>query len=89
VYREWPGARLLDDGTGHVYLDVEGTSAVVRVVQAGARPKPLAGAFSREELRAGPAWMTGDHYFHTLNIGTISPVSMSIAGNTQATSLFL
>jgi hypothetical protein len=45
VYREWPGARLLDDGTGHTYLDVEGTSGVVRVVPAEARPAPHAGAF--------------------------------------------
>jgi hypothetical protein len=45
VYRESPSARLLDDGMGHTYLDVEGTSAIVRVVAKGSKPAPNAGAF--------------------------------------------
>jgi hypothetical protein len=45
VYREWPGARLLDDGMGQTYLDVEGTSAVVRVVPESAQGPSRAGVF--------------------------------------------
>ncbi len=46
VYREDPTARLLSNGSiGSIYLDVEGTSAVVRVYRTGSRPKPTAGAF--------------------------------------------
>jgi hypothetical protein len=46
VYREDPSGRLLSDsGTGTIYLDVEGTSAVVRVNRAGSHPRPAAGAF--------------------------------------------
>ncbi len=46
VLREGPTARLLSNGSiGAICLDVEGTSAVVRVYRAGSRPKPTAGAF--------------------------------------------
>ena len=45
VYRENPSARLLDDGMGHTYLDIEGTSAMVRVVPQGAKPRPHSGAY--------------------------------------------
>jgi len=45
VYREDPTGRLLSNRSiGSIYLDVEGTSAVVRVYRAGSRPKPTAGA---------------------------------------------
>jgi hypothetical protein len=46
VYRDDPAVRLLSDrSTGTIYLDVEGTSAVVRVNRAGSRPRPTAGGF--------------------------------------------
>ena len=45
VYREHPKARLLDDGMGRTYLDVEGTSGKVWVERAGSGPVPRAGAF--------------------------------------------
>ncbi len=45
VYRENPTAKLLSDGMGHTYLDVEGTSARVRVMPVGRRPVQRAGAF--------------------------------------------
>jgi hypothetical protein len=45
VYRENPKARLLDDGTGHLHLDVEGTSGMVWVEPADSRPSPHARAF--------------------------------------------
>jgi hypothetical protein len=46
VYRDDPTARLLFSGSiGAIYLDVEGTSAVVRVYRNGSRPTPTAGAF--------------------------------------------
>ena len=45
AYRENPGVRLLTDGTGRLYLDVQGTSGVVWVVPADSRPVPRAGAF--------------------------------------------
>jgi hypothetical protein len=45
VYRESPKARLLDDGRGHTYLDVEGTSGIVWVERDGSRPVPHTGAF--------------------------------------------
>lgn len=45
VYREEPTARLLSKhDTNTVYLDVEGTSAMVRVLRHDLRPKPRAGA---------------------------------------------
>lgn len=45
VYREQPSARLLSKhDTNTTYLDVEGTSAMVRVEREGVRPKPTAGA---------------------------------------------
>jgi hypothetical protein len=37
-YQNDPTARLLSNRTGTIYLDVEGTCAVVRVNQAGIRP---------------------------------------------------
>jgi hypothetical protein len=45
VYRENPTARLLHDGASYTYLDVQGTSAIVRVVPLGIRFQPPAGAF--------------------------------------------
>ena len=46
VYRDDPTARLLSNrSNGAIYLDVEGTSAIVRVYRTGSRPKPTAGAF--------------------------------------------
>jgi hypothetical protein len=46
LYRDYPVARLLSNSsTGTIYLDVEGTSAVVRVNQAGGHPRPASGAF--------------------------------------------
>ena len=46
VYRDDPTARLLSNRSiGAIYLDVEGTSAIVRVYRTGSRPKPTAGAF--------------------------------------------
>ena len=46
VYGEDPNAKLLSDpDTGIVYLDVRGTSAIVRVFQAGGRPTRRAGTF--------------------------------------------
>ena len=46
VYRDDPTARLLFSGSsGAIFLDVEGTSAIVRVYRTGSRPKPAAGAF--------------------------------------------
>jgi hypothetical protein len=46
VYRNDPTARLLSNGSaGTIYLDVEGTSAVVRVSRAGRHPRPTAGGF--------------------------------------------
>ena len=46
VYRDDPTARLLFSGSsGAIYLDVEGTSAIVRVYRTGSRPKPITGAF--------------------------------------------
>jgi hypothetical protein len=45
-YREQPTAKLLSDpGTGLVYLDVGGTSAIVPVFQSGSRPRRTSGAF--------------------------------------------
>jgi hypothetical protein len=37
-YRYHPTARLLSNRRGTIYLDVEGTCAVVRVIQAGIPP---------------------------------------------------
>jgi hypothetical protein len=46
VYRESPKARLLrDPGTGLTYLDVEGTSSVVRVVPDSGMRGLSVGAF--------------------------------------------
>ena len=46
VYRDDPTTRLLSNrSSGAIYLDVEVTSAVVRVHRTGSRPKPTAGAF--------------------------------------------
>jgi hypothetical protein len=46
LYRDDPAAWLLSDrSTGTIYLDVEGTSAVVRVHRAANQPRPAAGAF--------------------------------------------
>jgi hypothetical protein len=46
VYRDEPTARLLSSRSiGGIYLDVEGTFAVVRVNRAGSHPKLIAGAF--------------------------------------------
>jgi hypothetical protein len=43
AYRDDPTARLLSNRSiGVIYLDVEGTSAVVRVFRNGSRPKPTA-----------------------------------------------
>jgi hypothetical protein len=43
VYGEDPNAKLLSDpDTVSVYIDVRGTSATVRVFQAGGRPKQRA-----------------------------------------------
>jgi hypothetical protein len=39
VCREYPAARLLDDGMGFTCLDGECTSATVRVMPVGRRPK--------------------------------------------------
>jgi hypothetical protein len=45
VYREDPAARLLSNRSiGSIYLDIEGTSAVVRVYRTGSRPEPTSGA---------------------------------------------
>lgn len=45
VYREEPTARLLSrHDTDTTYLDVEGTSAMVRVLRYCSRAKPTAGA---------------------------------------------
>jgi hypothetical protein len=45
VSQDDPTARLLfSGGSGAIYPDVEGTSAVVRVYRIGSRPKPTAGA---------------------------------------------
>jgi hypothetical protein len=43
VYRDDPAARLLSNRSiGAIYLDVEGTSAIVRVYRTGSRPnRPL------------------------------------------------
>ncbi len=46
MYGEDPNAKLLSDaGTGIVFLDVQGTSAIVRVFQAGGRPTHSARTF--------------------------------------------
>ena len=46
VYRERPRAKLLrDDGSGAFYLDVEGTSGIVRVVPNGSMSGSSVGAF--------------------------------------------
>ena len=46
VYRDDPTARLLsNNSTGTIYLDVEGTSAMVRVNRAAGQLRPSAGAF--------------------------------------------
>ena len=46
VYREEPDAKLLaDPDTGLTYLDVQGTSAIVRVFKAGTKLTPKEGAF--------------------------------------------
>jgi hypothetical protein len=46
VYREYPAVRLIyEHSIDATYLDVEGTSAMVRVVKCGTHPKPHAGAF--------------------------------------------
>jgi hypothetical protein len=45
VYRYDPTAPLLaKGGIGTIYLDVEGTFAMVRVHRAGSRPRPAGGA---------------------------------------------
>lgn len=45
VYRERPTAKLISNhDTNTTYLDVEGTSSMVRVGRHGSRPKPTAGA---------------------------------------------
>jgi hypothetical protein len=44
-YREDPTAKLLTDpGTGRTYLDVEGTTAIVRVFRAAGHARPNAQA---------------------------------------------
>jgi hypothetical protein len=46
VYRHDPTAKLLFSGSSAaIFLDVEGTSAIVRVYRTGSRPKPITGAF--------------------------------------------
>ena len=46
VYRDEQTVRLLSNrSVGVIYLDVEGTSAIVRVYQTGSRSKPSDGAF--------------------------------------------
>lgn len=45
VYREDPPVRLIfRHDVNLTYLDVEGTSAIVRVLKAGSQPTPRAGA---------------------------------------------
>jgi len=46
VFREYPAARLMHlHDRSFVYLDVEGTSSVVRVIRCGAHPTPHRGAY--------------------------------------------
>ena len=46
IYRDDPTARLLSNhSTGTMYLDVEGTSAMVRVNRAASHPQPATGPF--------------------------------------------
>lgn len=45
VYREGPTARLISKhDVDTIYLDVEGTSSMVRVLRHGAHPTPRGGA---------------------------------------------